>query len=113
MGKVTFLGVCKQAHSLFGKLYHQHDSYFSIAYWGRKVKSKHCDVECDTCVLLHKMLNSHYFEMMDVENVIVSFAQLPPSSIVQGFGRRNITILCPLSRVVFIVVAWQWASQFF
>lgn len=39
MGKVVFLGVCKQAHSLFGKLEHQQDSYFTIAYWGRKVES--------------------------------------------------------------------------
>lgn len=34
-----FLGVCKQAHSLFSKLDHQHDSYFTIAYGGRKVES--------------------------------------------------------------------------
>lgn len=50
--------------------------------------------------------------MMDVQNVILSFAQLPPSSIVQGFGRGNINILCSLIRVVFIVLVWQWAAQF-
>ena len=39
MGKVMFFSIRKQAHPLFGKLDHQRDSCFSIAYQGRKVES--------------------------------------------------------------------------
>lgn len=82
-----------------------------------KLKASTADVECDTCLLLYKTANPHYIQMMDGENVIVSFAQLPLSFIVQGFGRRTITItitiLCSLMRVVFVVLAWQWTAQFF
>lgn len=78
-----------------------------------KLKASTADVECDTCLLLYKIANPHYIQMMDGEDVIVSFAQLPLSFIVQGFGRRTITILCSLMRVVFVVLAWQWTAQFF
>lgn len=110
MGTGLSLGACEQVHPFFGKLDHQHDFCFSTARVEKLQAST--DVECDICLLLCKVPSAQCFQMTDIENVIVSSASLQPSSIVQGSNLYT-TIFCPSSKIVFLVLAWHLAAQFF
>lgn len=60
------------------------------------------------------MPNPHYYQGDGWRECHSKFCSTPhPSSLYRVIGGRNIIIFCPSSRVVFIVLAWQWAAQFF